>query len=221
MPDTTMKRPRPALLDAEGMKALVEQYPKPMPRAVAKDIGRIDPHMRGFIERAPFCCLASCDIDGRVDVGPRGDPPGSFKVIDEGMIAIADRPGNNRLDALHNFTTHARAGAIFMIPGIDETVRVNGRVALSTDPDLLASMAVDGKAPLCAIVIEVEEAFMHCAKAFKRSKLWSDEYRLPREAVASIARVIGDQLGETREQIAAAEQRTERAYRDGLWAPIS
>lgn len=220
MPDTTMPRHRPALLDADGMKALVEQYPKPLPRAVAKDIGRIDAHLRRFIERAPFCCLASCDSEGRVDVGPRGDPPGSFKVIDEGMIAIPDRPGNNRLDALRNFLGHARAGAIFMIPGIDETVRVNGRVALSTDPDLLASMAVDGKLPRCAIVIVVEEAYLHCAKAFRRSKLWSDDYRLPQDAVPSISRVIGEQLGESSEQIAAAEQRTERAYRDGLWAPV-
>src|SRR5262245_14590316 len=121
MPDSVMPKTRPVLLDAEAMKALVESYPKVSGAAVAKDIGRIDAHLRHFIEKSPFVCLATADGQGRVDVGPRGDPPGSFKVIDEKMIAIADRPGNNRLDGLKNLLTNPRIGALFMIPGMDET----------------------------------------------------------------------------------------------------
>jgi PPOX class probable FMN-dependent enzyme len=219
MPDTAMLRTRPALLDAEAMKTLVESYPKVSPVAAAKDIGRIDKHMRAFIEKSPFCCLASGGADGRVDVGPRGDPPGSFKVIDETMVAIADRPGNNRLDGLKNLLTNPHIGALFMIPGMDETVRVNGRAALSTDPDLLDSMAVEGKRPRCAIVIEVEEAFLHCAKAFRRSRLWSDDYRIAREEFPSLACMIGDQLKLPREQVDASEKRIAWAYEATLWDP--
>ena len=219
MPETIMSNPRPALLDREAMQALVQGYPKVSPTAAVKDIGRIDPHLRAFIEKSPFCCLATSGAEGRVDVGPRGDPPGSFKVIDERMIAIADRPGNNRLDGLKNILSNPHIGALFMIPGMDETVRVNGRAALSVDEELLASMAVEGKRPRCAILIEVEEAFLHCAKAFRRSRLWHDDYKMSRDAFPSLACMIGAQLGFSREQVEAAEKRIERAYRETLWDP--
>jgi PPOX class probable FMN-dependent enzyme len=135
------------------------------------------------------------------------------------MVAIADRPGNNRLDGLKNLLTNPRIGALFMIPGMDETVRVNGTAALSTDADLLESLAVEGKRPRCAIVILVEEAFLHCAKAFRRSRLWENDYRISRDEFPSLACMIGDQLSLPREQVEASEKRIEWAYRETLWDP--
>jgi PPOX class probable FMN-dependent enzyme len=220
MPDSMMAKPGPVLLDAKAAQALVDSYPKPGPGAVAKDIGRIDEHMRKFIEKSPFCTLATSSAEGRLDVTPRGDPPGSFKVLDEKTIAIADRPGNNRVDNLKNLLSNPRAGLLFMLPGMDETVRVNGRASISVDPDLLASMAVEGKQPRCAIVVQVEEAFLHCAKAFRRSRLWSEDYRVSRQEFPSLACMIGDQLKLPKEQVAQSEERIERAYRESLWEPM-
>jgi PPOX class probable FMN-dependent enzyme len=220
MPDSLAPTARPALLDDAAARALIEGYGKPMPVAAIKDIGRIDAHMKRFIETAPFCCLATADAEGKQDVTPRGDPPGSFKVLDERTVAIADRPGNNRLDSLHNILANPNVGLLFMIPGMNETTRVNGVARLSTDPELLASMAVQGKAPRSAIVVEVREAYMHCPKAFMRAKLWDPAAQIDRKTFPSLACMIGDQVGLDEKARAAAEERAARAYRDGLWEPI-
>jgi len=151
---------------------------------------------------------------------PRGDPPGAFKVLDEHTIALADRPGNNRLDTLRNLLENPEIALIFLLPGTNETVRVAGTARLSTDAELLASMAVQGKTPKCAIVISVRQAYLHCAKALLRSKLWTGEYAQPKGTFPSIARMVGDQVGMTEEQKKAGDARVEVAYRDGLWAPI-
>ena len=151
---------------------------------------------------------------------PRGDPPGSFKVIDEHTIAIPDRPGNNRLDTLKNLLENPEIALIFLLPGTNETVRVAGTARLSVDPELLASMAVQGKEPKCAIVISVRQAYLHCAKALIRSKLWAPDYVQPKGTFPVISRMIGDQIGLSEEEKKIAEARTERAYRDGLWEPI-
>ncbi len=218
MPDTAP--PFPAVLDDAGARALVDSYPKPAPLVLAKDIGRIDEHMRRFIAMAPFCCIATSGTNGQQDVTPRGDPPGAFKVLGPNLLALPDRPGNNRLDTLRNLVENPEIGLIFLIPGIGETVRVNGTARLSVDPQLLASMAVEGKLPKSAIVVTVRQAFIHCAKAFHRAKLWQKEAQVPRTAVPSIAKMIGDQIGLTADQQKAAEARVEIAYRDGLWAPL-
>ena len=152
---------------------------------------------------------------------PRGDPPGSFKVLDDKTIALADRPGNNRLDTLKNLLENPEIALIFLLPGTNETVRVAGTARFSTDPDLLASMAVMGKNPKCAIVVSVRQAYLHCAKALLRSKLWSGEYALPKGTFPSIARMIGDQVGMTEEQKKKGEERVEKAYQDTLWAHTS
>jgi PPOX class probable FMN-dependent enzyme len=168
MPDSlTPKAAAPAVLDAEAARALVASYAKPSPLAVAKDIGRIDAHLRRYIEASPFCCVATSDAEGNQDVTPRGDPPGSFKVFGEHVVAIPDRPGNNRLDTLKNLLVNPQIGLIFLLPGMDETVRVNGTARLSVDPDLLASMAVAGKAPTCAIVVT-----RRCRSAAATSRRW-------------------------------------------------
>jgi PPOX class probable FMN-dependent enzyme len=219
MPDALAPR-SPALLDAAGAAALVGSYAAVSKGAAMKDIGRIDVHMGRFIGLSPLCLIATADASGRQDVTPRGDPPGSFKVLDERTIALADRPGNNRLDTLKNLLENPEIALIFLIPGIADTVRVAGTARLSVDPELLASMAVQGKEPKCAIVISVRQAYLHCAKALLRSKLWQPDYVQPRGTFPSISRMVGDQIGLSEEDKKTGEARTERAYKDGLWAPI-
>jgi PPOX class probable FMN-dependent enzyme len=209
------------VLDSEAAKALVASYPAVSGLAEKKDIGRIDVHMGRFITLSPICFVATSDAEGNGDVTPRGDPPGSFKVIDEKTVAIADRPGNNRLDTLKNLMVNPEIALIFLLPGTNETVRVAGTAKLSVDPALLESMAVQGKPPRCAIVVHVRQAYLHCAKALLRSKLWTGEYMLPKGTMPSIARIIGDQLGMSEEYKKAGEERVERAYKETLWAPSS
>ena len=177
--------------------------------------------MGHFIDLSPLCLVATADASGKQDVTPRGDPPGSFKVLDERTLAIADRPGNNRLDTLKNLLENPEIALIFLLPGIAETVRVAGTARLSVDPDLLASMAVQGKEPKCAIVVSVRQAYLHCAKAILRSRLWEGAYAQPKGTFPSISRMVGDQVGLDEEAKKVAEVRTEHAYKEGLWAPIS
>ena len=211
----------PALLDEAGARALVASYAPVSVTAAVKDIGRIDEHMGRFIALSPICLIATADASGKQDVTPRGDPPGSFKVLDEKTIALADRPGNNRLDTLRNLLENPEVALIFLLPGVNETVRVAGTARLSVDPALLESMAVQGKAPKCAIVVSVRQAYLHCAKALLRSRLWTGDYAQPKGTFPSISRMVGDQVGMTEEQKKLGEERTERAYRDGLWAPLT
>lgn len=218
MPDSFP--PSPALLDADAARALVEKtYPQPSAVVVAKDIGHIDTHLKRFIETAPFYCMATADAAGNQDVTPRGDPPGTFKVLGPNTLALPDRPGNNRLDALRNLVENPHIGLLFMIPGVEETVRINGNARLSVDPDLLASMAVEGNLPRSAIVVEVTEAFLHCAKAFKRSKLWDPSAQVPRTALPSLGTMLADHVKMTPEQKQHADERIELSYRT-LWAAM-
>ncbi|HJQ60920.1 MAG TPA: pyridoxamine 5'-phosphate oxidase family protein [Vineibacter sp.] len=208
----------PELLDAAAARQLVESaYPAPSPGAVAKNIGRIDRHMRSFIEMSPFCCLATSDDTGRLDVTPRGDKPGFVKVLDEKTLALPDRPGNNRLDSLRNVLVNPGVGLLFMIPGFEETVRVNGTAQLSIDPRLLAGMVAEGKTPRSALVIDVREAYLHCAKAFRRSRLWDPAAQRDRALLPSLSVMIGDQLKLPSEGTAEREQRLEDAYRKTMW----
>ena len=219
MPDALPPRP-PVLLDAAGAAALVASYAAPSKPAALKDIGRIDVHMGRFIALSPLCLVATADASGKQDVTPRGDLPGSFKVLNEHTIALADRPGNRRLDTLKNLLENPEIALIFLLPGVSETVRVAGTARLSVDAELLASMAVQGKLPKCAIVISVRQAYLHCAKALLRSKLWQPDYVQSRSALPSIIDMLGDQIGFTKEEKKVAEERAELSYKDGLWAPI-
>ena len=220
MPDSILPKNSPAVLDAAGAAALVASYAAVGKGALLKDIGRIDAHIARFIGLSPLCLVSTADAAGKQDVTPRGDPPGSFKVIDEKTVAIADRPGNNRLDTLKNLLENPEIALIFLLPGVTETVRLAGTASLSVDPGLLASLAVQGKEPRCAIVVTVRQAYIHCAKALIRSRLWDGDYAVPKSTFPPISRMIGEQIGMTEEEKAAGVERTERAYRDGLWAPI-
>jgi hypothetical protein len=181
-------------------------YGEPGPVARAKQIDRLDKHCRRFISLSPFLCLGSAATDGRTDVNPRGDPPGFVKVLDDRILAIPDRPGNNRIDSLNNIVETGRLDMIFFIPGIEDTLRVNGRAALSRDPALLQSMAIDGKLPRLAIVVHVEEVFLHCARALKRSKLWDATRDVPRDMLPSLGRMIIEQTGGRRSRCSDREK---------------
>lgn len=208
----------PELLDDAAARRLVEEaYPQPTPGVIAKDIGRIDPHIRHFIAMSPFCCLATSDKDGRIDVTPRGDKPGFVKVLGDKTLALPDRPGNNRLDSLRNVISHPGVGLLFMIPGFEETVRINGTARLSTDPRLLSAMAAENKNPRSALVVRVSEAFMHCAKAFRRSRLWDPAARVDRSVMPSLSAIIIDQLKLPPDPTGERDERLEEAYRKTMW----
>jgi PPOX class probable FMN-dependent enzyme len=218
MPDSVS--PSPVLLDAEAARALVEKtYPQPSAVVIAKDIGHIDGHLKRFIETAPFYCMATADAAGNQDVTPRGDPPGTFKVLGPKTLALPDRPGNNRLDAIRNLVENPHIGLLFMIPGVEETVRINGTARLSIDPDLLASMAVEGNLPRSVIVVQVTEAFLHCAKAFKRSRLWDPSTQVPRASLPSLGTMLADHVKMTPEQKQYADERIELSYKT-LWGAM-
>jgi uncharacterized protein len=184
--------------------------------AAVKAIPRLDAHCRRFIALSPFLVIGSSDPQGRGDTSPKGDPPGFVQVLDDRTIAIPDRPGNNRIDTLRNLVDNPEIAVIFFIPGVDETLRINGRAKISTDPELLARMEVQGKRPILAIVIELREAYLHCAKALKRSKLWDPATRVERSALPSLGKMILDQA-KSSEPVAEVEARIEQAYREKLY----
>ncbi|MEJ0067875.1 MAG: MSMEG_1061 family FMN-dependent PPOX-type flavoprotein [Pseudomonadota bacterium] len=197
---------------AEGKVELRALYGEPSGLAVVKQIDHIDPHCRHFIGLSPFLCLGSADSEGRQDVSPRGDMPGFVQVLDDHTLAIPDRPGNNRLDSLSNLQINPNVALIFLVPGVDETLRVNGLASLSTDPALLASMAVNGKAPKAAIKVAVREVYFHCGKALKRSKLWG-----PREPGAAHRAAVAGAHHPRADQVDRDDRRASRGpHREGL-----
>jgi uncharacterized protein len=161
--------------------------------AVHKVQSSLDKYAQDFIRRSPFLCMGTQNMEGRADVSPRGDPVGFVKILDQHHLAIPDRPGNNRLDSLVNILANPTVGLLFMIPGYDDTLRVNGQASLVTDPDILDRMIVGNRVPKLAIVVEVTEVFMHCAKAFRRSHLWDPEHLQDRREMPSLSKIILDQ----------------------------
>jgi uncharacterized protein len=171
-------------------------YAAPSPRAVAKAIDHIDPHAARFISLSPFCVVATSGSDGTVDASPRGGEPGFIKVADKKRLHMPDRPGNNRLDSFRNIAGGSgEIALIFLIPGIDDTLRVNGRATLSTEAALLSSMIEFGKLPRAVVEISVREAYLHCPKALMRSRLWSPDAQVKRSELPSLGQMIRDQTG--------------------------
>ena len=162
--------------------------------ALKKEIRALDAHCRDIIAHAPFMVLGTSGADGRCDVSPKGDPAGFVRVLDDTHLAIPDRPGNKRLDGMRNLLHNPHVGLIFLIPGREDTLRVNGRACIVRDEEILAPLAVQGKRPKVAIGVEIEECFLHCAKAFKRSGLW-DQSRWPDVAgLPSMAKILWEQI---------------------------
>jgi PPOX class probable FMN-dependent enzyme len=174
-------------------KSLREMFHSVGPLAALKSMPSLDKHALEFIRRAPFLCLGTQSLDGKGDVSPRGDPVGFVKILDSKTLAIPDRPGNNRLDSLSNIVANPSVGLLFFIPGFDDTLRVNGRATLSTDPDVLESLIVEGRTPKLAIIVEIVEVFMHCAKAFRRSQLWNPDHFQDRKEMPTLAKIVLDQ----------------------------
>src|SRR5262244_1155639 len=187
-------RRRPAVTDIAASD-LATIYPDPTPRVIAKARPEIDAHAKKFIEMSPFCVLATSGSDGSVDASPRGGNPGFIHVEGPNALLMPDRSGNNRIDSFRNIVEGSGLlQMIFFVPGIDETLRVGGRGALSSDPELMATMVEFGKPPRAVLRIDVREAYFHCGKALMRSKLWTAE-RVERKVMPSIGEVIHDQTG--------------------------
>lgn len=182
--------PAHAIADEAALRSL---YPPTHTLAAIKSLPALDAHAQDFIRRSPFLCIGTQGAQGRADVSPRGDAPGFVTVLDSTTLAIPDRPGNNRLDTMSNILANPTVGILFIIPGFDDTLRVNGRASLSTDPDLLHSMAVNDRVPTLAIVVQVAEVFLHCAKAFRRSHLWDATQFQNRKDMPSLMAMILDQ----------------------------
>jgi uncharacterized protein len=140
---------------------------------------------RQFVERSPFLCLATAAADGTCDVSPRGDPAGFVRVLDERTLLLPDRPGNRLADSLRNVLQNPNVGLLFILPGVSDTLRVNGRAAIVTEPELLEPCAVDGKVPKLALRIEIDQVFTHCSKAFLRAGLWDPERYVARDELPS------------------------------------
>jgi hypothetical protein len=178
----------------ETEAALREIYKPAAGRAVEKQLTRLEKHCRRFIELSPFLVISS-QGDGLGDISPKGDAPGFVQVLDDKTIAIPDRPGNNRLDTFTNLLSNPAVGLLFLIPGVDETLRINGTAEIHDDDDLRERFAVNGKLPATVILVTVEEAYLHCAKALMRSRLWDPDAQVDRSELPSMGRMLKDQIG--------------------------
>ena len=172
-----------------SLAELEENYGPANPASLVKEIDYISDHYRAFIEKSPFVVLATVGPDG-VDCSPRGDPPGFVRVLDERTVAIPDRRGNNRIDNLRNLVVDPRASLLFLIPGIGETIRINGRGYIVTEPELRASFEMQGKVPATVILVKVDTIYFQCPKALVRSKLWQAESQIVRSELPTTGQII-------------------------------
>jgi PPOX class probable FMN-dependent enzyme len=178
----------------DTLDQVYELVGEPIPGIEVKVDDRLDEETTAFIERAPFLVLATADADGNVDTSPKGDEPGFVLVEDDQTLVIPDRPGNRLVFGLKNILSNPHVGVLFMVPGTNETFRVNGRAELTSDPVLLDELAARGKPALLGIRVHIDECFHHCAKAFIRSKLWKHE-TWPEKRQVSFGRRFADKLG--------------------------
>ena len=172
-----------------SLDQLCALYGEPTDVSIAKEIDHVSDHYRAFIEAAPFFALGTVGPEG-LDCSPRGDAPGFVRIADPKTLLVPDRRGNNRIDSLRNIMRDPRVALLFLIPGIGETIRVIGHATLSIDPDLLASFAVNGKAPNCVIVVAVEHVFYQCTKAIVRSQLWDPARHVDRKTLPTAGTIL-------------------------------
>jgi hypothetical protein len=159
--------------------------------AVFKETDHITAQYRKLIEAAPFAVIATCAPEG-LDCSPRGDPPGFVRVVDEHTLLVPDRRGNNRIDSLRNLVRDPRISLLFLIPGVGETMRINGRAVISTDPKLAESFVINGKTPKCVLVVSVERAYFQCTKAIIRSKLWDPASKVDRKTLPTPGSILAE-----------------------------
>jgi PPOX class probable FMN-dependent enzyme len=205
-----------ATIDSEA--ALRELVGEPLATTRAKIVDHLTPHTRRFVELAPFACIATSDAQGTCDVSPRGDPPGFVRILDERTLLVPDRPGNRLADTLRNILENPRVALLFIIPGIGETFRVNGRATLVTDTALLAPSAVEGKPPKLGIVVDIEAAYTQCPKAFLRSQLWNPSTFVAPDMLPTSGEILEGILGDGFDGDDYDRARAERyARRDGMY----
>ena len=176
-------------------KELRQLYDLPAERAQKKVLNKLDKHCINFINQSPFAILSTISNKGEMDASPRGGMPGFIKVLDDKTILIPDSKGNNRLDSLTNIIETANVGMLFMIPGLDETLRLNGIAEITNSPEILNQLNEEKTPIKTALVITVNEAFLHCAKALMRSKLWKEDHKVEPKDFPSIGKMIKDQIG--------------------------
>lgn len=195
----------------DSADALRAHYRAPSERARRKAVDRLDAHCRTFIAHAPFLVIGTSAAGGGPgDVSPRGDRPGFVHIVDDRTILIPDRPGNNRLDTLTNILENPEVAVIFMIPGFDETLRLNGRAGLTDDPELLERLAMSGKPALMAIRVAVREAYIHCNRALRRARLWDEASKPDRGILPGGGRMVHEMAG-----LDGDPDEADRAYREG------
>ncbi len=212
-------KPEFLISDVAGLRE-VFKTPNPDSLSQKKCIDHLDKHAREFIARVPFLCMGTQAAEGLADVTPRGDPEGFVKVLDAHTLVIPERPGNNRIDSLINIVENPNVGLIFLVPGFDETLRVNGTAQVTTDPEILALMEVQDRLPRAAIVVSVVEVFLHCAKAFRRSKLWDPASLQDRSEMPSLSKMVLDQstgAPEDPEEMAKLDAHLEARYRETMY----
>lgn len=189
----------------------------PSERSLRKEQDRLDQHSRAFIALSPFLLIGTTDRSGRCDVSPKGDAPGFVHVLDERRLLIPDRPGNKRFDGMRNVLDNPRVGLLFLVPGRIETLRVNGRARITREPALLQRVEAQGRVPLLAIGVEIEQVFLHCGKAALRSRLWTPQTWAPDDALPSLACMLHDQIKPEGESLADYERDIDEANRNRLY----
>lgn len=192
---------------------LREIYGFPSGRAKDKVFSKLDKHAINFIEKAPFLVLSSSNVNGDLDASPRGGLPGFVKVLNEKELIIPDAKGNNRIDSLTNIVETGRVGILFLIPGVDETLRVNGSAYITTDSKYLECFPLEQNTPKSFIIIEVKEMFLHCAKAFMRSKLWHKDALIDRKTFPTMGKMLKDQL-QSNDALESQEDMVKRYQKD-------
>jgi PPOX class probable FMN-dependent enzyme len=199
---------------------LREHYRMPSPVVTQKKIDRLDETSRRYVEHAPFVLIGTSAPDGTGDVSPKGGPPGFVVVLDDHHLAIPDLSGNNLLDSLSNVVNGSGVGLLFLIPGVEETLRVNGTACVTLDPDVLDACAVKDRRPKAALGVVVAEAFMHCAKAFRRSGLWRHEEWADRAEMPTLGCMIKEQFPDVGDVPAETiDELLEADYAATLWEP--
>lgn len=195
---------------------LWELVGEPLPRVLAKEMPALDARAQAFIAASPFLVMATTGADGSCDAGPKGGPAGFVTVLTETRLLVPEFPGNRRFDGVQNLVTRPGVGLLFVVPGISETLRVNGFARLTRDPELLATCAVEGRQPWFVADIEVRQAFSHCGKAFIRSHLWQPEAWPDPDAVSSPSQSIAGLAAEERRRESDVRREVEDSYQPGV-----